>query len=87
MYRVGFPFWKTLARSGVTLKLVVHVMHDQEAGVFVATSDDLRGLVAEAATIEALVAEVKNVMDDLLTEEFHTTHVHRPIPDMRLCVA
>lgn len=87
MYRIGNPFWKTLARHGVPLKLRVNVLKDEEAGVFIATSDDLRGLAAEAATMDELVAEVRSVIDDLLIEHLHAKPVNPPVADLRLCAA
>lgn len=67
MYRIGFPFWKQMARLGVPLKLRVNVILDDEAGVFVATSDDLRGLVCEAASMDDLVKEVSLATYELLS--------------------
>jgi hypothetical protein len=68
MYRVGFPFWKLAARLNVPLLLRVDVMHDQDAGVFIATSPDLKGLVVEAKDPGALVAEVYGCVDMLMEE-------------------
>lgn len=87
MYRIGYPFWKLLARQGFPMKLRVNVMRDEEAGVFVATSADLPGLVAEAETMDALVKEVFTVTDDLLTEYLHISTPSRPTTDLRLCAA
>ena len=39
---------------------------DAEAGVWVATSDDVPGLVTEAQTIEALDAKLKSLVPELL---------------------
>lgn len=69
MYRVGFPGWRVAASLGATLVFRVDVLHDQEAGVFVATSPDIRGLVAEAATIEELFHEVRSGAEMLLIEQ------------------
>jgi hypothetical protein len=69
MYRIGFPFWKQLARLGVPLKVRVNVLRDDEAGVFVATSGDLRGLVCEATTMDDLIVEIRASINDLLA--FH----------------
>ena len=66
MYRIGFPFWKQAARLGVPLKMHINVMRDQEAGVFVATSDDLPGLVCEAASMGELLVEVNAATRELL---------------------
>jgi predicted RNase H-like HicB family nuclease len=48
--------------------IVVHADWDPEAGVWVATTDDLRGLVAEADTLEALRAKLPGMILDLLEE-------------------
>lgn len=70
MYRVGFPGWKIAAALGITLVFRVDVLQDEEAGVFVATSPDLNGLVAEAPSLEALFKEVGHGADMLLGEQF-----------------
>ena len=44
----------------------VHCTWDAEASVWIATSDDVPGLVAEADTMEKLTEEVKLVVPDLL---------------------
>ena len=48
--------------------LIVTADWDAEAEVWVATSRDLRGLVTEAATIEALRAKLPGMVLDLLEE-------------------
>lgn len=67
MYRIGLPFWKLAARLGVALKLRIDVIRDDEAGVFVATSGDLRGLVCEAASMDELVSEINSSVGELLS--------------------
>lgn len=84
MYRVGYPFWRTLGGAGIPLTLRVQVMHDSEANVFVATSDDLRGLVCEASTLDELVKEVNTSIDELIDLQLNHKHIHRPITDLRL---
>lgn len=69
MYRVGFPGWTIAGRLGVSLVYRVNVMHDAAAGVYVATSPDLAGLVAEAPTIEALFHEVHAGADELIRDQ------------------
>ncbi|MBX9348568.1 DUF1902 domain-containing protein [Chromobacterium piscinae] len=44
----------------------VHAIWDDDAGVWVASSKDVRGLVAEAATREELVAMLKARIPELL---------------------
>lgn len=68
-YRYGWPMGRLFARLGVPTKILFNVIKDEEAGVFVGTSPDIRGLIVEAETFEALVHEAR-----LLIPEF----VHRP---------
>ncbi|MDN5753626.1 MAG: DUF1902 domain-containing protein [Nitrosospira sp.] len=83
MYRIGYPFWRALGGLGIPLTLRVNVLHDKEAGVVVATSDDLSGLVCEADTMDKLVNEVTASIDELI--ELQMRHpVHRPVMDLRL---
>jgi hypothetical protein len=49
--------------------LVVHADWDPEAAVWVATTGDLRGLVTEADSIEALRAKLPGMVLDLLEDE------------------
>ena len=44
----------------------IHAEWDDEAEVWVATSDDVPGLVAESETIEALVLKLKILVPELL---------------------
>lgn len=87
MYRIGFPFWKQAARLGIPLTLRINVIRDDEAGVFVATSDDLKGLVCEAASLDALVKEVHLATSELLSLQMHSQSVAQPVTDLRLCPA
>jgi len=48
--------------------IVVHADWDPDANVWVATTRDLRGLVTEADTIEALRAKLPGMILDLLEE-------------------
>ena len=48
--------------------IVVHADWDPEAAVWVATTQDLRGLVTEAASIEALRAKLTGMVLDLLED-------------------
>jgi predicted RNase H-like HicB family nuclease len=52
----------------VARPVVIHADWDPEAEVWVATTHDLRGLVTEAATIEALRAKLPGMILDLLEE-------------------
>ncbi|MDO8534894.1 MAG: DUF1902 domain-containing protein [Xanthobacteraceae bacterium] len=48
--------------------IVVHADWDTEAGVWVATTNDIRGLVTEAETLESLRAKLPSMILDLLEE-------------------
>lgn len=48
--------------------VVIHADWDPDAAVWVATTQDLRGLVTEAASIEALRAKLPGMILDLLEE-------------------
>jgi hypothetical protein len=48
--------------------VVVHADWDSEAAVWVATSQDVRGLVTEADTMERLRAKLPGMILDLLEE-------------------
>jgi predicted RNase H-like HicB family nuclease len=87
MYRIGLPFWKQAARLGIPLNIRVNVMRDDEANVFVATSDDLRGLVCEASTMDELVTEINATIDELLSFHLNNSVAPKPVTDLRLCAA
>jgi len=48
--------------------IVVHADWDSEAAVWVATTNDIHGLVTEADTLEALRAKLPGMIFDLLEE-------------------
>ncbi len=50
---------------------------DQGAGVWWAESEDVRGLVAEAATLEELIADLRSVVPELLTMNHPESHFER----------
>lgn len=64
MYRVERFGWCVAHRVGATL-IYVDVTRDEGAGVYVATSPDVRGLVAEALTFDELFWEVEAGVDEL----------------------
>ena len=47
--------------------LSVQAQWDAEAGVWVASSDDVPGLVAEAASLDELFRELQSLVPELLT--------------------
>lgn len=72
---------------GIPLKLRINVVRDEEAGVFVATSNDLRGLVCEAATMDELIKELQSSTHELLSMQLPTEPAAKPVTDLRLCAA
>jgi predicted RNase H-like HicB family nuclease len=52
----------------VSRPIVIHADWDPEAEVWVATTQDLSGLVTEAETVEALRAKLPGMILDLLEE-------------------
>lgn len=52
--------------KGSLAPLKIEVLHDINAGVYVASSKDLRGLVAEAETMDELKEEVRLSVEALL---------------------
>ena len=47
-------------------RIVVRAVWDGEAGVWVASSEDIAGLAVEAETIEALQRKIPPVIEDLI---------------------
>jgi hypothetical protein len=78
MYRVGFPGWKLAARWNIPLVLVVNVVRDEEAGVYIATSPDLKGLVVESKSQENLMRDVYDCVDMLMETLLRKPLRHRP---------
>ena len=50
----------------MTLSIIIDARWDDEAGVWLATSPDIEGLVVEATTWPAMIEEVRLVLPDLL---------------------
>lgn len=52
-------------------KFLVTAQWDDEAGVWVATSDDIPGLVTEAATLDDLLKRIAAVAPELMEDNAH----------------
>lgn len=68
-------------------KFLVTAAWDDEVGVWVATSDDIPGLVTEAATLDALLERVVAVAPELLEDNAHL--LETPLPSghsIDLCI-
>jgi predicted RNase H-like HicB family nuclease len=53
-------------KKATTTELVVKALWDAEAGVWVATSEDVPGLVTESKTFEALLKKLRSLVPELL---------------------
>jgi hypothetical protein len=53
------------------MKPRIHVVHDEEANVLIATSPDVPGLVVESATYAELVQDVSDCLEMLAQEQSH----------------
>lgn len=84
MYRVGYPFWKAVARRGFPVSLRVQIRRDEEAGVYFARSPDLDGLVVEAKSLDELRTEALSAADALLELALKADHPPRSMADFRL---
>ena len=62
----------------MTKPYYVHAMWDDEARVWVASSDDVPGLATEAETTEALIEKLKALIPELL--ELNGQSPVHPIP-------
>lgn len=58
--------WMTGESRIMKKEFVVLVQWDEEAGVYVATSDDLVGLVVEAPAVDKVIEKINQVLPDLV---------------------
>lgn len=65
-YRLGWPFGLFVARRGIPVSVGVDVIYDPEAGVYVGTSNDLRGLVVEGDTLDIVKNEAHSAILELM---------------------
>ena len=86
-YPVGWPFWKEAARAGFAIGINVNVIRDEEAGVYVACNSNLKGLVAEAATLDELRVNIEAATEDLLAHYLHQAPVRHPVTRLTLTAA
>jgi len=60
-------------------RLVVRAEWDEEAGVWVASSDDVPGLATEATTVDALNTKLKDLVPALLEANGRAADAAKPI--------
>lgn len=85
-YPAGWPFWQTIGRHGVAIRVRVEVFHDVEAGVYVAHKSNLPGLVAEGESLEELFQNVDDGAKDLLASYLESEPV-KPNMSFSFCPA
>ncbi|MBU3566592.1 DUF1902 domain-containing protein [Polynucleobacter alcilacus] len=83
-YRVGLPLWRQAAQLGCPMMIRVNAFFDEEAKVFVATSPDLKGLVAEADTLDALEKEVVASASGLMSFQLQGKHRNKIYSELRV---
>ena len=64
----------------MVLKLTVRAFWDQEAGVWVAESEDVPGLATEAPTMEELIRKLKVMIPELLDLNMKETVSENEVP-------
>jgi hypothetical protein len=62
------------------MALVVEALWDDEASVWVATSEDIPGLVTEAATLDELRSKLADIVPELLAENAPSALRDWPLP-------
>lgn len=85
-YPAGWPFWQSVGRRGIPIGVRIQVLHDQDAGVYVALNSNLLGLVAEAPTLEELIKSIDAAALDLLSSYLHKEPVS-PVTSLTFCPA
>jgi len=83
MYTVGWPFWKTLGRLGVALRVPVRVYYDAESKSLWADSAPLAGLIVSGESLENIRSEALGAAQVLLE---HILSAAPPRLDIRLCL-
>ncbi|WP_310219397.1 DUF1902 domain-containing protein [Neorhizobium sp. 2083] len=58
------------------MSIIVHARRDEEASVWVATSNDIEGLAVEADTMEELAPKVEAALTDLLELNGTSSLIH-----------
>lgn len=76
-YPFHFPLAMLFVKIGFTISIRIEVMLDKDAGVYVATSKDVPGLVIEAESLDEMKKEVTEAIPTLLAlnnnSDYHNT--------------
>jgi len=65
-YPLRFPLSHLFARFGATITVSINFIYDDDENVFIATSNDIEGLVLEAENFNELKKEVAEAIPNLL---------------------
>ena len=65
-YPLRYPLSWLLGRLGITISIDINFIYDDDAKVFIAVSDDVKGLVLEAENFNDLKKEVEEAVPALL---------------------
>ena len=57
---------ETIGRQVIVMDYRINIIWDSEAAVYVATSEDVPGLVLESGSLDALIERVKTAVPELL---------------------
>jgi hypothetical protein len=55
-----------MANEQAALRAIIRVLWDKDASVWVATSEDIAGLVVEATSFDQVVCEVRDLIPELM---------------------
>jgi len=75
-YPLRFPLSILFAKLGATLSIEVNVFFDKEAGVYIATSKDVPGLVIEAESLDEMKPEITEAIHTLLELKNNKNYQH-----------
>lgn len=84
MYPFNWPFSMAFAKLGVPLLIKIEVERDEEAGVYIATSPNVRGFNIEAETLDEIKKEVELVLPEFLSIKHGNGNNHSN--DSRTCL-
>ncbi len=69
MYPAGWFGWKTLAKIGVPIIVTFAIAKDPETNLYIGKSVGLKGVFAEAETLDELSNRLKSAFEDIIELE------------------
>lgn len=66
MYPFNYPFAKFISAIGIPVYIKIEAFLDEEAGVYVASSPNVKGLHVEAESLDELRKEIELTLPGLL---------------------